>query len=211
MTIVFDLDGTLIDSTGRHSFLLRNIIKEELSIQLPSEFDKDYLDYKACGNSTKAYLKDVLDFDENTCEKMSLLWMRDIENKSMLELDCLYLETLKVLQYFQNINATIYFLTARRNREYLMDELTALGIKEYAKQIFVVSPRDACKEKREILEKIKNEKMLFIGDTEVDYKAAQECGIPAVILNRGFRNKEYWNKYNIKTYDNILQYIYKNK
>ncbi len=49
MTFVFDLDGTLIDSTARHYILMRKILSDK-GISVASGFDESYMKYKADGN-----------------------------------------------------------------------------------------------------------------------------------------------------------------
>ena len=45
----------------------------------------------------------------------------------------------------------------------------------------------------------------MIGDTEIDYKAAIETGCNYYLLNRGFRNEDYWNELGIRSYKDLSE------
>ena len=51
-----------------------------------------------------------------------------------------------------------------------------------------------------------NEKIIIIGDTEVEYETALKNNIGYYILNRGFRSKEFLKqKLEIHTYKNLKE------
>ena len=59
MTYIFDLDGTLIDSTKRHWLLMMHILRQ-YNVSVNDGFGLDFITYKSYGNSGYDYLTNVL-------------------------------------------------------------------------------------------------------------------------------------------------------
>lgn len=206
MIIVFDLDGTLINSELRHKILLEKILKEN-KIKYGNKLDK-YLAYKRNGNGNLKFLQEILGLDKELSYAIQQEWVKNIESKEYLEQDILYQEVITILEKIYKQNK-IYYLTARANEENLFNQLEKLKIKKYAEKIFVVSPSRAIEEKRNVLAAIdSNNKILLIGDTEVEYEAGKELSnVDTKILNRGFRDKEFFETKKIKTYKNLFEVL----
>lgn len=124
----------------------------------------------------------------------------------------LYDDTIDFLDYIsRDKNNKIYFLTARQNREGLLKQLKNFDLMKYVKEIFVVSPINAVEgKKQKILNTMNGYKTIIFGDSEVDYQVAEQLNINYFILNRGFRNKKYWDSKNIKSYNTLLSYEVEN-
>ena len=45
--------------------------------------------------------------------------------------------------------------------------------------------------------------VLMTGDTEIDLAAAKEAHCGFYMLNRGFRNKAYWDRQGITSYEDL--------
>lgn len=208
MTIILDIDGTLINSSNRHYLLLEELLKSEnMKVHLDKE---DYLNYKRSGGNNLNYMISRLLLDEEVACKINQEWIAQIENKNWIKYDNLYEDTIDFLENIKKRNVNIYYLSSRHNKENLMDELEELGIKKYANQIYIVDTKNQIEEKRKIISKIKKEhqdSIYMIGDTEVDYYSAEKNNIKYMILNRGFRSKSYFDKINIKTYNNLFNVL----
>lgn len=193
MTFVFDLDGTLIDSTARHYILMRKILSDK-GISVASGFDESYMKYKADGNNGKKYLTDVLGINEADAALIQREWVKQIEDESYLLYDKLYDDSISTLNL---INDSIVFLTIRSNESGIRNEIKRLGIDKYP--LIVLSHG---MDKADAIKDI-NDKVTVIGDTELDYKAAIDTGSDYYILNRGFRSKQYWDQRGVISHSDL--------
>lgn len=202
MRYFFDLDGTLIDSSRRHAVVL-SVVLSEYGLSIPIDRLEDFVSYKSHGFSTLDYLNNILGIDVATSHTISHRWVERIEDSEFLVHDTLYDDVFPVLDSFISSDE-ILFISARKNSESLMHELDSLGILKYAKHVFVVDPIYAAVEKKNVLLQFGNSiPTLLIGDTEVEYHASLDTGISVLLLNRGFRSKEYWDKLGISSYSNL--------
>lgn len=217
MIYVLDLDGTLIDSSERHWRLMGEILSEAAP-QTVSEsvsgkrFDPaEFMRYKADGYSGSRYLTDCLKLTEDAADQIMALWRQQIEEERWLKLDALYPDTLDFLDRMKQKHVKIYYLTARKNQEGLLQELERLKIADYASEIQVVSPTDAREEKKRVVETILAEagedagSVCIVGDTENEYHLAEELSLPCYLLNRGFRSERYWKDRGVKSVASLYE------
>lgn len=204
MKIFFDLDGTLIDSSLRHKVLFQRAV-EEICGTIEDCVVKEYFEYKRRGYSTYKYTKEKMGLSDIEIQKICTLWQKGIEKEEALRTDSLYEESLYVLKMLKDKKVDIVYVSARNNEKGTMKELSRLGIDVYAQEIFIVGTKDALSNKIRAIQKTKMQDDIVVGDTEIDYSLAQNLGLRSIILNRGFRNKEYWDRMKVKTYDNILE------
>lgn len=203
MTAYFDLDGTLIDSSARHGVLLKKILVDRLN-----GYDKmlvgQYMEYKRAGNGTYEFLINILKLDKEDALEICNDWRRDIEKDQYLDMDILYEETFDVLDFLKDSNVQIAYISARMNRAGVLQELERLNIAKYPKNIFIVDSQNAFENKYNAIARHVMAEDLVIGDTEVDYYLGKKLKVSTLILNRGFRNKEYWDNLGIVSYGQIL-------
>lgn len=203
MIIIFDLDGTLIDSEERHILVLKDILDNE-KITYDKEKLKDLVKFKSSGKNTKTFLIENLNIPLEIADKVNKKWVKLIENKKYLKYDTKYGDVDYVLKMLSKDNI-IYFLTARQSKKNIKKELIELDLYKYCKKLYVVSPKKSKNGKIKVVNKIitNNCKVIIVGDTEVEYSVAKKLNIHHYILNRGFRNEKYWNDKNIKNYKNL--------
>lgn len=208
MIFVVDIDGTIIDSSKRHSILLKNILHshkiEVSSIQL--DF---YMEYKRDGNSTTSFLTQILKIPETESKLIAKEWVEEIESVEMIKNDCLYKDSIKFLNSISKNNA-VYYLSSRQSEKNLLAELKKLDVLQFADFVYISSPSEGYKGKVKFINKIKeksNDSLTIIGDTEVDYKAAIETEINYFLVNRGFRSKKYWDSKTICSYNDLLEVL----
>ncbi|MCF0128819.1 MAG: HAD family hydrolase [Pseudobutyrivibrio sp.] len=197
MTFVVDLDGTLIDSTARHHVLMKKLLTEK---GLVDGFDaRGFMDFKAKGNPGISYLTKVLGLEEAVAKEVLAAWGKAIETEEYIRLDVLYEDAVPFLEKCLESGHEVYYLSARQDSELLVKELKILGIYDYAKEVIVVDPACAGEKKQQAVRKlldtgISHEDILMVGDSENEWKTAQAVGVQAIILNRGFRNGNYWDR-----------------
>lgn len=204
MIYVFDLDGTLIDSSERHFLLMCDVLKH-YNFSVPSKFETDFIEYKANGNSGFDYLSKVLQIDLPIARKIISDWIAEIEDEKWLRFDRLYEDTIKTCEQCIKNGQSLYYLTSRKNREGLHNELQRLKIDQYPIKVIIVDPVYAKKEKAEALRLIVKEysQCIMVGDSEIDYYAACQTNSSYYILNRGFRSELYWDQRGIISYPSL--------
>ena len=193
MIYVFDLDGTLIDSSKRHWMLMKKLLNN-FGVTVPNSFSTDYLSYKSDGHNGKQYLIQVMGINENIADRIHKQWVEHIEDDEWLELDCLYDDAISTLN---KIETEILLLTIRNNRDGVLRETARLGLNRYNLKIIVHGENKA-----DVLKRL-SDKCVMVGDTEVDYSAAIEASTEYYILNRGFRSRKYWQKKSVQSYDDL--------
>lgn len=190
VNIIFDLDGTLIDSSERLYQLFQKLVPE-------SEFsNEDYWNMKRNRINHKRILE--IYFPLIKFENFNDKWMELIEKDEYLYLDKNYPDTIDVLDRLSS-SYNIVLLTARQLKSGLYRELERLGIKSYFNKIFVTEGRNT---KEELLAKIletgmlkKNREDLFVGDTGKDIIVGNHFGYRTVAITHGFMNRKNLQKY----------------
>jgi phosphoglycolate phosphatase-like HAD superfamily hydrolase len=201
-TIFLDLDGTILDSRTRHIVVLENILKE---YGIANHDISDFVKYKASGNRTVDYLTQVIGLHDNVAEVLAKLWGEKIEQEEYLKLDVLYADAIPFLNNIKQRGYKIIIISARKNKKYVIGKIKMSSINELVDDIVIVSPYNAIVEKYNVISGGKTEKSFIVGDTEVDYEAGKRADINTLMLNRGFRNKKYWDDRHIKSYCDLYK------
>ncbi len=194
--IAFDLDGTILDSRKRHEIVMTEVLNNH-KICLNTS---DLVSFKTNGKNNLAWLLDK-GLSTEIANKINSAWISLIEDKKYLEEDVLYPNTIKSIEILSREN-DLFLITARKNKQSALNQITTLGISQYFSKISVV---DACS----ITPKLKAEKLTeykvdyFIGDTESDLEAALLAGCNFKATSYGFRNKDYWINKQVESYNNI--------
>lgn len=202
MIYVFDLDGTLIDSSSRHALLMRKVLNK-FNINVPNNFDNDFLSYKADRHSGKLYLEEILKLDETQAAEINKEWIQHIEDEEWLETDKLYPDSIPTLNVLSR--QQIVYLSSRNREQAALEEVKRLGICSFANSIYIVNPFNG-NNKIDVLRKLAKtyqDKIIMIGDTENDYFIDDRQEIQSFVLNRGFRSKSYWDNRGIQSYDSL--------
>lgn len=203
-TIVFDLDGTLLNSTARHMEVLRRVCRE-LGFTLSEEQLAGYLPVKREGLSTRRYLTEYCGFSQESAEICSKQWVKWIESPEALAEDVLYPDVLELLQKIGECPVfSSVLITARSEKELLMKQLQCLGILDAFAGVHCVSPSDAAQGKAKAACGY-SEMVLWVGDTEVDWSAAQSLEVPFYPLDRGFRSSGFWKQKGLESASDLSQ------
>ncbi|MBQ6461082.1 HAD family hydrolase [Candidatus Saccharibacteria bacterium] len=200
-TLVVDLDGTIIKSTKRHYLLLKKLLQDnDATITFSSQ---DYLRYKRNGFTNYVFLTKKLNVEPQLAEKIQKAWIKDIESPKWIATDTLYSDATRFLNKVKQKGFDIIFLTARQKQKNLHKELEDLNLSTFPKQVIVVQ-----KDKTNAFRNIPDNPKIMIGDTEVDYEAANNSNAVSFILGRGLRSPRFLHNIGVnKVYDNLDEII----
>lgn len=206
MNIIFDLDGTLLDSSERLYRLFQELVPE-------SHLSKDqYWNLKRNQLSHQIILSRY--FQGHDFNEFNLQWMKHIEDENYLMMDFVFDDTVYVLRYLSR-KANIILLTARQYEKRLVSELQRLNIKDYFNMILTTASRYT---KEELLRKclfdgelIKGQNDIFVSDMGKDILLGQSLGYKTIAISHGFMNKEhllkYYPDYIIGNLMEIIEYV----
>jgi phosphoglycolate phosphatase-like HAD superfamily hydrolase len=121
-------------------------------------------------------------------------------------LDTTYSDSFSTLEFLTNRKQyNLFLLTARRSKFLLFQTLQRLCIDHHFSDIIVVSPKNVVFEKSDFLDKLKPD--LFIGDTELDYKASLSSKTRFVALSRGQRSYNYLLNIGVSRIEKNLSFL----
>jgi phosphoglycolate phosphatase len=193
MNIIFDLDGTLIDSSERMYRLFCKLIPE---CGLSKE---EYWEYKRNKINHKKLIE--MKYPDVDFDVFNKKWMPLIESKEYLALDINYADTVQVLDKLYN-NANIYLLTARQSRTALLSELTELGLINYFLEILttdgIYTKKEVIKKECERKPELARKDNIFVSDMGSDIALGNEMGYFTVAITHGFMNENRLLEYNPK-------------
>lgn len=132
-------------------------------------------------------------FSQYSFDEFNSKWLSLIEQPEYLALDCLYADTVEVLEKLSAENE-LYLLTARQSKENLFAELERLGIKKYFKHVLVTENKCS---KEELLKQIPySPQDYFISDMGKGISLGNAAGLRTVAVTHGFMSGEWLAEYN---------------
>jgi phosphoglycolate phosphatase-like HAD superfamily hydrolase len=199
--IVFDLDGTLITCENKQKYVLFSILTtfgyENVNLL------NDWWILKRNGFNTEKALDKIGIPEANL---ISNEWIKEIESSKWVSLDTTYSDSFSMLEFLTNRKQyNLFLLTARRSKFLLFQTLQRLCIDHHFSDIIVVSPKNVVFEKSDFLDKLKPD--LFIGDTELDYKASLSSKTRFVALSRGQRSYNYLLNIGVSRIEKNLSFL----
>ncbi len=193
--IYFDLDGPIIDVSRRYFFVHKSIC-HELEVETNLLF-RPYWEKKR----TKTPLHDILGVEEHDilADKYIKKWFQRIEERDALRHDEIFPYVYGVLEHLKR-RYSLILVTLRRNRNNVLKEIDDLDIGKYFKKILVVKHDQKSPEilKYETIVSSSNSRgrCIFVGDTEVDMKAAKLLGMTSVGVLSGIRDEIFMKRLN---------------
>jgi len=188
--IFLDLDGPLLDGKYRHYHCYSYILKKYgfTPIGLDDYWDKKRMlvnrrDLLQLSNAASIYDEFLSD------------WLSIIEAKESLALDKVQEGALNCLKVWKSLGINLVLVTLRKNKEAVEEQLRLQGIAEFLDTVLVCDHVSGGLGKanavRESQIQIMPEKSVWIGDTEVDWEAAQSLGMDIILVGNGLRSNAY--------------------
>lgn len=181
--IIFDLDGTLIDTSLRW-------------YKLHSDLAQKYK-FKPYGRSTYIRLKrrgltekQIMQWKLQSQALRNYLKAREslIESKYYLSFDKLKPEIKKLLKTLKK-NHQLFLTTSRLNVKNLKTQLLGFGIRKYFSKIIVGESQKERQWKLKLLIGSARSHYVLVGDTPRDYMLAKKMGIECFLVSDGSRAK----------------------
>ncbi len=188
--IAFDLDGTLLDSRGRHKTVMDQVLTM-FNICLNTD---NLVSYKAEGHNNVEWLVEN-GVERNTANAIQKKWIESIEADGYLLQDKLYEGAFSALERLSKSNE-LFLITARNNAKGAMEQLKRHGILQFFSGVKIIKPTaNASQAKADYLLEQKID--TIIGDTEIDMKASQIAGCNFKAVTHGFRSESFWQQYSV--------------
>ena len=189
MNIIFDLDGTLIDSKPRLYALFQQLVPaSELTFE-------QYWDFKHARLSNQAILSQEFGYCEKEITAFVSDWMGLIESPAFLELDGNFPGMHEALATLK-LKARLHVCTARQLREPVIVQLSQLGLLEYFDEVMVT---EQCNTKESLIALQVTDLTpadWIIGDTGKDVQVGDVLGIQTCAVLSGFMTRESLVGYN---------------
>jgi len=186
--IIFDLDGTLVDSTkditNAVNFILRKIGLEEKSVQEITSY---------IGTGVKDLLRKSLGDKHSLFFKRAFSIFEDYFSKHSTDYSVLYPNVKEVLEHFKNKKKVI---VSNRNRAFAVLSLRILGIYGYFEDVLggddvrCAKPDSYPLDKTIDKFKVDKSKAIIVGDMDLDVLAGKNAGILTCAVTYGLGKKE---------------------
>jgi len=181
VNLIFDLDGTLIDSRQRLYNLFQHLVPTStLTYQ-------EYWAFKHEKVSNEAILIKEFSFDAAAIERFVVDWMGSIEAPEFLALDQNFPGMHANLAALRK-RANLYVCTARQSRIPVIDQLERLSLLHYFDKIMVTEQSRGKEELVRTVPSLASQDWI-IGDTGKDILVGQMLGIKTCAVLSGFLNE----------------------
>ncbi len=201
--IVWDFNGTILDDLVPCIDVLNSMLAKR---RLGTVDKRGYLE--VFGFPIKGYYEKLgFDFEKEDygvmANEWSLLYKTAAENSGLCK------GVAEALEYFKKAKLPQYILSAT---EYFMltEQIKALGIGDYFEELLALKDFHATSKVelgKQWMQRIKPQRVLFIGDTIHDYETATAMGAECVLIAAGHQCKERLEKCGVPIIDSAEELI----
>jgi len=189
-TVVLDLDGPLLDGMYLHYQCYSDILTTRGFDPIPMH---QYWEIKR--NRLDRWQLQLLSNSAGIYHEFLAAWMGRIETKEYIALDRLQNHVVDILRDWKKSKIYLLLTTMQNNAANLHWQLGELGIAQFLDEVVVVGRSQAGASKlakfRPLLNDIRLNEVVWVGDTEVDIYAAREMVVEVCALPCGLRAEEY--------------------
>lgn len=194
--IIFDLDGTLLDTSRRHYAVYCTLIQSLNGTPLSQ---KQYWRLKRSRTPVAKILSlsALSESKEKNSEKTyNQQFLSSIEQSAYLAFDSLYPGTIDVLTKLSPFY-TLCLVTLRRNRKHVLTQLKQLGIHRFFHTIIILGKyKDPIVAKTKAISLCLNgNRGIVVGDTEADIVSGKSLGCVTIALTCGIRSIKLLKSY----------------
>lgn len=189
--IVLDLDGPLLDGKERHYYCYRNII--ENAGFSPIGIDEYWAKKRALVDR-----RELLEMSGAGMiyDDFLAAWLLAIESPRMLALDKVQEGAFDCLRRWREQGIKLTLVTMRKNKVGLEEQLKSTGLYQFLDAVLPCDHADGGVGKAEAVRAsfprmVSEEDVLWIGDTEADWEAANSLGCGVALVANGLRNEAY--------------------
>lgn len=188
-TIIFDFDGTILNSTLRLYTLFIDITKIS-----GLTYDK-YWGLKRNGISNLTILASYKINGISNDHQFTETWMNQIESNYYLEMDELYADVFLTINDLHIKGYKLILCTARQKPECVFNQLDKFKIKDFFDSVLVTEQKYS---KSELIDKnhIDLNVDFVVGDTPKDIELAKHVKARSVAITHGFLDARTLKKYN---------------
>lgn len=187
VNILFDFDGTLINSQGRLYTLFK-----ELCPECKMTYD-EYWEIKRNRVNQKDILSKYFLYDDEKIRLFHELWLKKVEDRERLKLDMPVDGVNDILERLL-YTYDLFLVTNRQSEERALEEVSRFKWTGMFSKILVTEQKVSKKELIEREISITPEDV-FISDTGEDIKTARELGIKSIAVTWGVLNKNILAEY----------------
>ena len=188
MNLIFDLDGTLIDSRMRLYSLFRHLVPET------SFSFSEYWRLKRNKVSHQQILADRFGFDGVAIERFTKNWMDLIETPEFLGLDVSIPGIDQALERLQE-RARLHVCTARQHRTSALEQIERFALSTFFDHVLVTEQTESKQALISARVPGLGAQDWMIGDTGHDIQAGKTLGIKTCAVLSGFQNRAILSGY----------------
>lgn len=180
--IIFDLDGTLLDTEEMNMIPLQRIIKEELGEDIEYKELLKYMSYPGLKTMKELGFKDI--------EKSYSKWVKYVNEYEKGAI--LYDGVGKVLEILKDKEITCSIASSKTKKQYEIDFIKT-GLDKHMDLVVVYEDTERHKPYGDPIVKAigvhDKTETVYVGDTISDYKASKDAGVKFVLAKWGCREK----------------------
>lgn len=186
--IIYDLDGTLVDTGEDIAEAANHMLTELTGAALPSD------EVRRCvGQGLHDLVRRCLKTDDEALVERGTTLFGDYYGRHLLDHSRLYPQARQTLDYFR---ARTQAIVTNKPQPFARDLLAGLGVADYFLEIiapgsgFLKKPDPAAVHHLMARQRLVAEEVLLIGDSLIDVETGRNAGVLTVVLTHGFQDQE---------------------